>query len=331
MTGRRLSLAMACAVAVLAGVLAERASSRPMPAVRVGIFYYPWWGSEKADGAWIHWGQNDHLPPSDVASSFYPSRGAYSSADPAVVRAHMREIASAGVDTVIVSWWGDGSVEDARLPLVLREAKAARLRVAVHVEPWRGRSPQAAAAAIASLQARGVREFFVYDSTADDDRQWAEALRTVDRAVVYASTSLVGKARRGGFDGVYSYDVFAHSGASFGRVCAQARQAGLLCAPSVGPGYDARRATGDGRVQPRARGARYDLMWSRAIRAHPDMVTVTSYNEWHEGTQIEPARAAGEPYRSYEGAYGMRGPAAERAYLDRTAHWVAQLRASSAS
>jgi hypothetical protein len=241
----------------------------------------------------------------------------------------MREIGRTGVDTVIVSWWGPGSQEEVRLPLVAAEARAARLRLAVHLEPWAGRTPSTAATAIASLLEQGVREFFVYDSTADPDGEWAAALRTVDGAIVYASTSLVGKARRGGFDGVYTYDVYLHSGAAFGRICSQARQAGLLCAPSVGPGYDARRATGDTRVQPRRRGARYDTMWQRAIGAGPDMVTVTSYNEWHEGTQIEPARAVGTPYLSYEGAWGLTGRAAERAYVDRTAYWVARLRAAA--
>ena len=66
-------------------------------------------------------------------------------------------------------------------------------------------------------------------------------------------------------------------------------------------------------------------MWSSAIRARPDVVTVTSYNEWHEGTQIEPARSNNSGYESYEGAWGLRGRAAETAYLDRTAFWVHRL------
>ena len=47
-----------------------------------------------------------------------------------VVRAQMREIASIGVQTVIVSWWGPGSTEAARLPWSQRAARAAGLRVA---------------------------------------------------------------------------------------------------------------------------------------------------------------------------------------------------------
>jgi hypothetical protein len=63
-------------------------------------------------------------------------------------------------------------------------------------------------------------------------------------------------------------------------------------------------------------------MWRGAVRAGADVVTVTSYNEWHEGTQIEPARAGRAGYESYEGAWGLRGRAAETAYLDRTRFWA---------
>ncbi len=323
MTRRR--LIVACVV--LAGIVFVGAASPGPPAhtPEVGIFYYPWWGTLDRDGRWFHWSQNGSVPPAEIASAFYPSRGAYSSADRSIVRSQMREIAHAGIDTVIVSWWGWGSLEDGRLMLAVKEARAARLRVAVHLEPWPGRTPWSAAEAMRVLQARGLNEFYVYDSARDPDAEWAEALVTVPGAVAYANTTFVGKAMRGGFDGVYTYDVYVHSGGGFARLCRQAHRAGLLCAPSVGPGYDAFRATGDERRQLRRRGARYDAMWARALRSRPDAVTITSYNEWHEGTQIEPARVSGRLYLSYEGDYGLTGEAAENAYLDRTLYWVQQL------
>jgi glycoprotein endo-alpha-1,2-mannosidase len=117
------------------------------------------------------------------------------------------------------------------------------------------------------------------------------------------------------------------TGSTFARLCSQAHAVGLLCAPSVGPGYDARLATGDTLVRTRSDGACYDRMWRRAIRAHADLVTVTSYNEWQEGTQIEPARAqAGRP--DYDGAWGREGYAARHAYLDATALWASRLRSA---
>ena len=65
----------------------------------------------------------------------------------------------------------------------------------------------------------------------------------------------------------------------------------------------------------------YDNLWTAALAAKPDMVTITSYNEWGEGTQIE-AAAPHSGYRSYDGAWGLVGTAAQSAYLMRTAYWA---------
>ena len=66
------------------------------------------------DGAYQHWSQHGHAPPDDIASSYYPARGLYSSSDRLVVGAQMGEIRDAGIDEIVVSWWGRGSAEDSR-------------------------------------------------------------------------------------------------------------------------------------------------------------------------------------------------------------------------
>src|SRR5713226_5432051 len=113
----RIFLAIAL-VALCAPTLAQAASPRS------AIFYYPWYGSPARDGAYEHWSQAGHAPPVDIASNFYPARGAYSSSNPFVLQAQMREIARAGVGEVVSSWWGWGSTEDLRLPAVLAAARA---------------------------------------------------------------------------------------------------------------------------------------------------------------------------------------------------------------
>jgi hypothetical protein len=288
----------------------------------VGIFYYPWFATPDRDGHYAHWQQGGLLPPSDVASSFFPARGVYSSADALVVDAQMREIAGAGVGVVIASWWGKGSIEDRRLPQLIETARRHGIEVAAHLEPYAGRTVESTGADIEHLRALGISDFYVWASGWLADADWAALNARLTDVRTFANTNLAGRAAAGGFDGLYTYDVHLFNGRLFARLCSQARALGLLCAPSVGPGYDARRATPDTRVKPRRHGRSYDGMWDGAIRGGADLVTITSYNEWHEGTQIEPARGGRRGYESYDGAWGMRGRAAETAYLERTAYWV---------
>lgn len=302
--------------------LARAAASPPS----VAIFFYPWWGTPAHDGTYQHWTQHGATPPTSIASNYYPARGVYSSADPNVLRAQMSDIASAEIDTVIVSWWGTGSVEDTRLPAVIAAAHNAGLRVAIHIETYPGRTPASVAVDVGRLRALGITDYYVYDSMRTPDADWATMNSALAGVRLFADTALPGKAAAGGFAGLYTYDVYTYTGSSFSRVCASARRLDLVCAPSVGPGYDARRATGGSNVRPRRNGATYDGMWRQAIATRTPLVTLTSYNEWHEGTQIEPARDGQPGYSSYDGAWGLHGNAAQRAYLDRTALWVDRYR-----
>ena len=248
----------------------------------------------------------------------------------------MDEIRSAGIDEIAVSWWGQGSAEDARLPLILAEARVDRLAVAVHLEPYAGRTVASTVADVAYLRALGIKTFYVYRPLDLPIADWAAARVALHTGgtTIFAQTALVGAASAAGFDGVYTYDVLTYGGEMFRRLCDEAHARQLLCAPSVGPGYDARRGSGDPVVKSRRKGATYDAMWRSAVAAHADRVTITSYNEWHEGTQIEPAAPSGRHgayrYLSYDGAWGLSGRAATTAYLDRTAHWSALFRAAVA-
>ena len=292
---------------------------------RVAIFYYPWYSNPAKDGGWAHWFV-DHSA-SVLSTPYYPSRGLYSSSSAKIVAAQMREIAAAGVGTLVVSWWGFDSPENDRLPMVEQAASKEGMTVALHIEPYRGRTPAQAAEDIARLhEDRGVVDFYVYDADRDPAAEWAEALAPLEGVRVFGHTTMVGRAKASGFEGLYTYDVLTWNGALFRRLCTQAHTAGLLCAPSVGPGYDARLTTGLESVRPRNDGRTYDSMWKTALKANPDVVTITSYNEWQEGTQIEPARfvALGGP--SYEDAWGKTGAAAQRAYLTATARWTSRLR-----
>jgi glycoprotein endo-alpha-1,2-mannosidase len=322
-----------------ASVSGQAAGSRR----QTSIFYYPWYGTPRWDGSYSHWDQNGHSPPVDLASSYYPARGPYSSRDPRVVAAQMRDIAGAGISEVVSSWWGWGSTEDLRLPMIVRMATRVGLEVAVQIEPYDGRSAESVASDLVHLHELGITRAYVYHPFEIDEASWAGVLPSVEGVQVLAQTGNVARAQAAHFAGIYTYDVVTFGQRALGPLCDRAHKAGLVCAPSVGPGYDALRATGDPHVRLRDGGATYDAMWRAAIHAGADRVTITSYNEWHEGTQIEPARTppprklsvtalpatspVTEPYSSYEGTYGLHGRQASRAYLTRTAYWTSRYRA----
>ena len=295
---------------------------------RLSAFYYPWYETAGHDGAFVHWSQRGHVPPDDIASAYYPARGLYSSADALVVAGQMDEIRGAGIGELAVSWWGRGSEEDARLPLLLADARADGITVAAHIEPYPDRTVASVVEDVAYLRGLGIRTVYVYRPFDLPVADWAAAHDVLHAGgtTLYAQTALAGAAATARFDGLYTYDIVTYRGSMFARLCNEAHAQHLLCAPSVGPGYDARRGSGDPVVKLRRHGATYDAMWRAAITAHADRVTITSYNEWHEGTQIEPAAPGGRRgryrYLCYDGAWGLYGVRAEYAYLERTRYWA---------
>lgn len=64
----------------------------------------------------------------------------------------------------------------------------------------------------------------------------------------------------------------------------------------VQAGFDGRAWHHPGRVVARGLGELYESLWQAVIETAPPMVTVCSFNEWGEGTQIEPAQEYGELY-----------------------------------
>ena len=262
----------------------------------MAIFYYPWYGTAAVDGAWQHWQQNGNDPPASIASNWFPARGRL-----LLVRRGGRARADAR-DRVDRRSDRDRLVVGAGIG---GGRSAARSSSVPHARPgcgWRCTSsrspderPRRSSRSCAPVVKSGITDAYVYDSTTSATPNGRPPTSNSRACGSLPTRTCPGKAEAGGFAGLYTYDVRIYDGTSFPRMCASARMHNLLCAPSVGPGFDAERATGDTRIQGRANGKTYDRMWRGAIRAAADVVTITSYNEWHEGTQIEPASAVGAP------------------------------------
>lgn len=354
------------------------------PEAAVLAAYYLWYGNPEFDGDYKHWNHEvlphwaeetrrrfphgeRFRPPRDLHAPFYPARGPYSSSDPALLRAHMRELRAAGVGGVIASWWGpqwragttdtQGVSTDAALPRLLEAADAEGVKVAIHLEPYVGRNATTVREDLAHLAARcgaapallrlgGRPLFFVYDSYHIQPADWAELLspggaRTVrgtplDGVFVGLWLRSGDGDRRllpSGFDGFYTY--FASEAVSYGAqranwpaMAAWARKHGKLFFPSVGPGYNDEKIRPWNAAATRGRegGALYRTAWRAALDVAPDGVTITSYNEWGEGTQIEPALSEPPPSDAWYQSYGDR-PEDAQLYLDITASCTKQFAA----
>ncbi len=292
-----------------------------------------------------------HSPPEEIGSPFYPQIGLYSSLDPETVRAHLDMIASAGIGVINVSWWGQGKHDDQAAELLIGEAEKKGLQVNFHIEPYPGRSAVSVKEDLQYLIGKykdspalyrdnnrgNLPMFYVYDSYLIPKEDWAgilladasDTIRGTDHDAVMIALYVNEKDKtlltEGGFDGVYTY--FATEGFTEGSTPGNWKvlrewtdSIGKLFIPSVGPGYDDLpiRPWNGGNYRERDEGAYYDKMFQSAIDANPDFISVTSFNEWHEGTQIEPAIPKKFPEQTYKNYL----PLEPNDYLKKTREWV---------
>lgn len=223
----------------------------------------------------------------------------------------------------------EGGPPDELMTQLLDTAHKFAIKVTVHIEPYQNRNPLTVKNDLEYIHTQYVSHpafytmysngkvlplVYVYDSYLSPAKDWSQILKTggpdsirggeMDAIVI----GLLVEERHkraildGGFDGFYTY--FASDRFSYGSTIRNwaglekfARDEGLIFIPSFGPGYN------DERVRPwnkrnsksRQKGSYYTKMLGQAINmAHlPEssskIVSLTSFNEWHEGTQIEPA------------------------------------------
>jgi len=106
-------------------------------------------------------------------------------------------------------------------------------------------------------------------------------------------------------DGLHTYNPigFTTRGVDLGPLYRRAAEAlherGKLFAATVTPGFDhdkVRWPSGERLLEPRRDGGYYIDSWDVALSCDPDWIFVTSWNEWYEGSQIEPSVEYGHDY-----------------------------------
>lgn len=328
--------------ALAAGLSLDRADGSAAAPPRtwprqVLTFYYPWYGTPQRSGRWFHWqGPNGEAPRQSPTVNM-PSLGLYDSHDPEVIDTHAKQMAAAGITATVVSWWGPGSFEDRALPDILARFHAKGIAVTVYLEQQKGGAAGAAkdlaylldryAGHPAWLRTKGRPVLFLYLQALRDlpAQAWRDAAKAAGGVLPFligdaSPREQVDFARWAPFlDGIHVYVLAPYvRGMTPVQMAAWADRtypqwkrkiAGKLFCATVIPGFDDTRVPGRALPRPtvhRHDGRTYTALWDAAIRHDADWVVVTSFNEWHEGSEIEPSREHGRRYLDLTAAGARR-------------------------
>lgn len=142
-----MKLRTAIQLAILLGFVAPGLRPAIAAAKPVLVHYMPWYVAKPFSGTWgWHWTMN-HFNPDQInasgeraiASHYYPLIGPYDSADPVVLEYHVLLMKLAGIDGVIVDWYGldkylDYGVNNQRTAALFQYTRRAGLKFALCYE-----------------------------------------------------------------------------------------------------------------------------------------------------------------------------------------------------
>jgi hypothetical protein len=239
-------------------------------------FYYPWFPE-----AWAQQGMNPF-------TKYHPGAGFYDSSDANTVKKHIQELQYAHLDAGIASWWGRQTATDGRIPQLLKLGADARFHWALLYEAEGVSDPSAAqiaadlrymkthyAGSPAYLRVDGRFVVFAYAGAGDGcamTKRWKRAKQAGAYVVLKVFPGYQGCPDQPDSWYQYSPDV--------GSVTVQG------FSTDISPGFNKAN-------EPAARLARDPKRWRsdahQMVASGSPFQLVTSFNEWGEGTAVEPA------------------------------------------
>lgn len=284
----------------------------------------------------MHWGNINAAAHDNSATVHYPARGDYNSMDPAVIQSQIEQAKSNNITGFIVSWFGRQSKQERNgdsVPLMLQLADQEHFKVSVYWEEAPGSGAKRNAQAVddlvylatqfgtndAFLKVDGKPVIFVYA------RVFAQIPKAAWPDILSEAHAKAGPFllvadgyedfNASHFDGIHRYTV---SWSGVNRTLDEirawaidhdaegvslARKYNRISCVTVSPGYDDTKQRTPGHIMDRQNGEAYSVLWEEAIQANPDWVLITSWNEWMEGTEIEPSVESGDQYLKLTAKY----------------------------
>jgi hypothetical protein len=314
------------------GTLAERLE-RPgigKVAKRVLALYYPWYATLAYSGKWAHQDGVEPARHAMTSHTHYPLGGPYDSSDPAVLERHLRQAKAAGIDTLVCSWWGRQDPTDQAIRKLIERAPAHGLTVCLYWE--RLSRPQDKLSAMADLayllqtfgdkpgmlRVNGKPVLFLYTEVCQklSPSDWAEVLARTQQRFPSGFVTIGSGSRLEDYllwDGLHSLDAALAMPEQNPQESARAQQAaslipdllarklGHIAVETVLPGYDDRKPNATSalpgrKLIQRQNGSLYRALWNQALADKPGWILLSSFNQWHNGTELEPSVEMGDLY-----------------------------------
>jgi hypothetical protein len=246
----------------------------------------------------------------------------YMSSDPAAIERHVSQAQAAGIDALVQSWYGSQEANnqtETNFRKLLDVAATRGFHAAVDFETTSPFLPDQESVADALryllsvhaqhpayLRYQGKPVIFFWRQGRFSVEEWATIRKQVDphHDSLWIAEG-VDIAYQAVFDGHHLYSIawspdIEQTLTDWGfRVRRYASQNGVdrLWVATVMPGYDDTHTDrADAFTVDRRDGDYYRETWSAATASQPDWIVITSFNEWVEGTMIEPSLTYGKRY-----------------------------------
>lgn len=277
----------------------------------------------------------------DVSCPHYPEGGLYDSNDPDVIKRHLKLAIESGIDAFIVSWWGNGNILNKPFDYMLEYARQGNIKLSIYYEtvpsiPFKYKNT--ALDLIEFIKKYGKHESFLrvdnkpvlffYRRVIKQHsvKQWAEIIKAVKKecnALLVADT--LDEEIIDIFDGAHTYSSYeaylwrVNIKKYMQKLINKCRNRNKYVGISVMPGFDDSLANNEMTLKrriwqmvvhgkknvlvERKEGKTYSEHWRLAIDSNPDWILICSFNEWIEGTEIEPSLEFGREYLDITNKY----------------------------
>ncbi|MDF3128460.1 endo-1,3-alpha-glucanase family glycosylhydrolase [Kiritimatiellaeota bacterium B1221] len=298
----------------------------------------------------------------DIASVFYPLIGPYDGRDPAVLEYQLLSARAAGIEGFIVDWYGPGTYSDITFAALLDMAEELEMQVAICLEEKAFFPPyskansreevleeaarhirhiqQTHATSPAYLHQEGRPVFYIFLGHEEgrlgpntlSPEEVRDVLKTVESPRPFLYRPHWDPAYAGVTDGAFAWCGDLEYRSWFYPTAQDQLSAGTLTTFTgvASPGFDDSGVWGWGngpRFTDRRDGEEYRENWKEVLAANPPAVQIVTWNDFEEGTTIEPTLEYGFTYLNMTEEFIAEYTGRTSELSDNTAaHFLYQLR-----